>query len=203
MKTIILTKGYSTIVDDDIYEWAKEFNWLYTNGYAVRMGKQSDGRRNRKFVYLHKEILVFKFGYKDLEGDHIDRNRLNNLTVNLRWCTSRENSCNIALKIGKSKYKGVRTGKKGKWDAAVSNYGKSIYIGRFTTEAEAAKAYDKAALKYQKEFAYLNFPDLKNDYLYELLKDQEKEKERLELININILKLLSLQNKEKEKQIGI
>jgi len=39
--------------------------------------------------------------------------------------------------------------------------GKRIRLGRFDNEEEAARAYDEAAKKYHKEFARLNFPDIK------------------------------------------
>jgi hypothetical protein len=35
---------------------------------------------------------------------------------------------------------------------------KEIHLGYFRSEIEAAKAYDRAAIKYHGEFASLNFP---------------------------------------------
>ena len=37
--------------------------------------------------------------------------------------------------------------------------GKNKFLGYFESEIEAAKAYDKAARKYHREFAYQNFED--------------------------------------------
>jgi hypothetical protein len=38
---------------------------------------------------------------------------------------------------------------------------KGIHLGFFKNEIDAAKAYDRAARRYHKHFACLNFPDAK------------------------------------------
>jgi hypothetical protein len=94
--------------------------------------------------------------------DHIDHNGLNNRRSNLRLCTAQQNARNHRPQLrGSSKYKGVSWRQDGKvFRALIWHNGKSINLGRFKNEIDAAKAYDKAAKKYFGEFAYLNFPDL-------------------------------------------
>jgi hypothetical protein len=94
--------------------------------------------------------------------DHINHNGLDNRIANLRTATPQQNSYNRIhfRKNPSSKYKGVSFKKKEKkWTAQIRYDGKSKFIGTFDSEIEAAKAYDKAAKLYHKEFAALNFPD--------------------------------------------
>lgn len=64
-----------------------------------------------------------------------------------------------------SRYRGV-SWQKGAWGAATLVNGKSIYLGRFDSEEDAALAYDKAALKYrQREKAKLNFHPDTNEFM--------------------------------------
>lgn len=56
-----------------------------------------------------------------------------------------------------SKYKGVsRIKKSGKWRASIRPAGKSIYLGEYVSEDDAALAYNKAAVIYFGENAFLN-----------------------------------------------
>jgi hypothetical protein len=44
------------------------------------------------------------------------------------------------------------------WKACIEVGGKSITLGRFAHEDDAARAYDQAARVYFGDFAYTNFP---------------------------------------------
>ena len=66
-------------------------------------------------------------------------------------------SCN-----NKSGYRGVSKHKRnGTWVSAICINRKTIYLGSFSTEVEAAKAYDKKALELLGDRAKLNFPENK------------------------------------------
>ena len=90
-----------------------------------------------------------------LQVDHI-----NGLSepLTLRLATKNENLWNKSpQKNSNSKYKGVSWDEQyKKWRVTITKNKKRTYIGRFTTEEEAAAAYNKAALEHHGEFAKLN-----------------------------------------------
>jgi hypothetical protein len=93
--------------------------------------------------------------------DHV--NGKGNNVDNLRLATCSQNSQHQKAKAKEnktSKYKGVyltnEHNKPSRWRAVISVNKKRIYLGRFKTEEEAAKAYNQAAVLYHKEYAVLN-----------------------------------------------
>ncbi|UPR00879.1 AP2-like ethylene-responsive transcription factor [Chloropicon primus] len=77
-----------------------------------------------------------------------------------------------------SKYRGVAVHRwTGRWEAHIWENGKQLYLGSFETEEQAARAYDKAAIKLKKDNAVLNFK--LEEYQRELESLAEMTKEEL------------------------
>lgn len=71
----------------------------------------------------------------------------------------------ISYKKSSSKYIGVSISDK-KYKAGIGHLCKYIRLGTYDSEIDAAKAYDIAAIKYFGNDCVLNFPELRNDYIY-------------------------------------
>lgn len=93
--------------------------------------------------------------------DHIDGDGTNNKVDNLRLVSNQENQMNKRAKVGcSSKYKGVHWCKqRERWRSRIKISGKFTFLGSYTSEEEAARAYDKAARETFGEYARLNFPE--------------------------------------------
>lgn len=156
MKEIQLTQGLVTQVDDEDYEWLNQRKWSAkkenNTHYAVR-NHSIDGKRST--VRMHRLITNAP---KGMDVDHIDGNGTNNQRSNLRICTRSQNQMNKGSSRGSlSKYCGVSWDKERKnWRSRISCNYKSIHLGHYKDETDAALAYNEAALKYHGEFARLN-----------------------------------------------
>jgi hypothetical protein len=126
-----------------------------------RAVKVSNGRfyavSGHRMVSMHRLILGIPPGAC---VDHKDGDGLNNRRINLRAATYSQNGINRGRpRNNTSGFKGVtrhsRTSKF--WKAGIEINRKTVYLGRFQTAEEAARAYDSKAYEVFGEFAVLNF----------------------------------------------
>ena len=152
MKEVMLTNGMIALVDDDDYEKVRAYKW---GASTTKISRTTYARCKvkGKTVYMHRIIITIPPG---LYTDHRDLNGLNNQKDNLRVCTHRQNHQNEAIRRNKkSIYKGVHW-HINKWQARISTVGKRISLGHYEKEADAAVAYNNAAITFFGEFARVN-----------------------------------------------
>ena len=167
MKTVPLygkkSAGRVAVVDDEDYDLVMQYRWhvveLSRPGrpcgpYAVTELYESQTGRMRA-TRMHRLLTGWP------RTDHVDHNGLNNQRSNLRPASSGQNGANRRPNLrASSQFKGVRWYPKlSKWCARVTKDGHTFHLGYFTSEIEAARAYDAAALTLWGEYAYLNNPD--------------------------------------------
>lgn len=113
------------------------YRWhLTVQGYAARDLTATGGRG---VALLHRELLGLAPG-DGLEGDHIDRDRLNCRRENLRPLPDGKNSQNITPS-GASGHRGVWWSKVSKkWQAGVKCDGKYYHLGLFVNQDDAVRA---------------------------------------------------------------
>lgn len=158
MKEIRLANSPAVaLIDDEDWERLSLRTWrLAPDGYVVT------AICNRK-VGIHRIIMNAP---KGTLIDHADRNKLDNRKSNLRFCSHSLNQANSQRAPGAtSKYKGVLWFKEhGFWRAMIKKDGKSIFLGYFKDEIDAALAYDRKAREIFGEFARPNFTEEYADY---------------------------------------
>jgi len=159
MKIIYAINGEEIHVDDWWYDELNAYRWRIkpdnTTSYAVT------GKNN----YMHRMIT----GYPDgMDVDHWDGNGLHNEESNLKVCPHKVNIHNLhPQKESLVKYKGVSESKR---DHCLTTACKAKHIRNFPLGCEkaAARAYDRRALKVLRWPCYLNFPELRSQYEWEI-----------------------------------
>jgi len=157
MKEIALTQGKFALVDDEDFEELNKFKWHTHKGgntYYATKNMRINGKQ--KTIRMHR--LIMGVTDRKIQIDHKYGNGLDNRKINLRVCTRSENQRNQKKILNTSSiYKGVCWDKEyHKWMAGLGYNGRSIKIGRFINEKDAAKAYNLKATELFGDFARLN-----------------------------------------------
>ena len=140
-----------TIIDAEDVERVNGYKWhMNGQGYAAT-------RPKGEIIKLQHLITNVSANYNN-QIDHKDRDRLNNRKSNFRFCTQADNAKNSTMPTNNtSGFKGVSWLKNNKkWRARITLDNELISLGLFKDILNAARAYNKAALKYHGEFACLN-----------------------------------------------
>lgn len=164
MKQVPLSHGFVATVDDDDFDAVSVFRWRVATisrkdgtkfHYAIRTINRRDGAQRIKTTQTMHQFLL----PSNLMIDHADGDGLNNQRNNIRLATNSLNQANrkhLPLN-GSSQYRGVTFHKNcNRWQASIKVNQKSIYLGVFINEIDAAHAYNEAALIHFGEFANLN-----------------------------------------------
>jgi hypothetical protein len=143
---IPLNNNQEAICDADRFDEVSKYNWYLHNGYVLTHTAPKSTRLHR-FLYPELKLL-----------DHINRNKLDNRSCNLREATQAENVLNrSANKNSKLGYKGICYRKRSnKYEPKICYKNKIYYLGTYITPEEAAEAYNKKAIELFGEYACLN-----------------------------------------------
>lgn len=152
-------KGWALISAVDLPRVSQHHWQLHPKGRESRTiyAKTDIGR---KTVSLHQFLVGARA--PGTEIDHVNGDGLDNRRENLRVCTKAENRRNERKRVpakgsASSPFKGVIwDAKRGLWQGRISIAGRTTNLGRFSSEQDAAVAYDMAAEKAFGPFARLN-----------------------------------------------
>ncbi len=154
-----LTQGQFALVDaQDVASLQAHGRWraVRTQDRWYAKAHLHAGKNSYTSIAMHRFILDAP---KGMQVDHINGDGLDNRRANLRLVDGHQNQMNQHAAYGRSHFKGVSAAYKGGWRAEIRLDGKSVWLGHFSNEVDAARAYDAAARKHFKEYAAVNFPD--------------------------------------------
>lgn len=148
---IVSVKNKNMLIDNEdfnlIADKQLQLNERHGSSYAYY-------KEGQKKIWVHKVAMG-----TENQVDHINRNSLDNRKSNLRLCNVSENNRNRGKDANKpfySKYKGVYK-LRDKFCSSIMFDKKSLFLGSYSTEENAARVYDEAAMFLFKDFCFLNF----------------------------------------------
>lgn len=135
-----------TIFNNFHLEKIRKYKWCLGTGYART---KIDGK--------YHQLSNFSMGdfKQEFMYDHKDRDRLNNLSSNLRKVTRSQNGINKSIQSNNtSGVTGVHfTKRENKFIVQIQINKKNIWLGQFTNIEDAISARLKAEIKYHKEYS--------------------------------------------------
>jgi hypothetical protein len=140
------------LVDDADYEELAKHKWFCdSRGYVAR--KVPHPLKRQVTELMHRVILGLEYG-DPRQGDHRNRNRLDNQRSNLRLASNGENQRN------KGDYATNTSGVRGvywykptqRWKAQINVDGKKKHLGYFQSIDDASEAYKQAVRQLHGEF---------------------------------------------------
>jgi len=155
-KKLIKWNGVDVVVFEDggVYVCPFYRGERFVPGRKAKPMKRNGYERiyiNGKTFTAHRVVAkAFLPDYsEDLQVDHIDGNRSNNIPSNLRMVTNSRNQMGrVNYPRGSCKYRGVSLFKpSGKYVARICKDQKIIHLGYFDKDIDAAKAYNKKAVE--------------------------------------------------------
>lgn len=153
-----LSQGKVAVIDFDDFEKVRGMKWVVTkirrNFYATQRVRRADGKWT--ITYLHRVITDCP---TDMEVNHINGDGLNCKQENMQVCTPQQHAFAFRRKIAgaSSKFRGVCWHGKC-WTSQIHKCGKKFHLGSFSSEEDAARAYDAKARELFGTHAAPNFP---------------------------------------------
>jgi hypothetical protein len=144
------------IVDDDVYDFINSYTWALRVNFRNPQLRYAQVTFNGENIAMHHLVLAATEGF---DVDHVNGNGLDNRKENLRLATRSQNVMNSrkSRRNCSSKFKGVSwVQHMNQWKAEITLNGKRKYLGCHDEEISAARAYNRAAIRYFGEFARLN-----------------------------------------------
>lgn len=153
-KQIQLSQGQVALINMSDYDLVAPHRWHAVRTHA---GFYAARRCGSKTIYMHRLLMDVVDQPRSVFVDHIDFNGLNNTRANLQLCSPEENVRKRRSRRFFDGSKGVWLVRPGSWAARIVYEGKGYYLGAYTSEREAAIAYDAAATVLFGRFAARNF----------------------------------------------
>lgn len=154
MAIIKLTKGYETIVDDDVAEVMESLGWIWCAKVDPRTVYAVSRLRYPGCWWvtlpLHRWVVGAPPG---VDVDHRNGNGLDNQRGNLRLANESQNQGNSVSTWSATGYRGVYALRSGRFRTVITFQGKRLPIGTFDRALDASRAYEATRAELFGEFA--------------------------------------------------